>query len=146
MPSRACGDDFPVSIRYSVVKTKGLRQGALPGEQFVEAGRDMAESIEAARYLADAGCDMFNCDSSTYDAWYWATAYLHAQELQPRRRAELRRHPTCRRSAGHGARRRRRDLARNVSTPQASLDRSWPILRVSLSGSRGRYPPVHPVP
>ncbi|MFR2626222.1 MAG: hypothetical protein ACLS89_01035 [Collinsella sp.] len=70
---RACGDDFPVSIRYSVEsKTKGLRQGALPGEQFVEAGRDMAESIEAARYLADAGCDMFNCDNGTYDAWYWA--------------------------------------------------------------------------
>ena len=29
----ACGPDFPVSLRYSVVsKTKGFRQGALPGE------------------------------------------------------------------------------------------------------------------
>ena len=34
--------DFPVSLRYSVLsKTKGFRQGALPGEDFVEAGRDM---------------------------------------------------------------------------------------------------------
>ena len=33
-----CGHDFPVSLRYSVVsKTKGLRQGALPGEDYVEA-------------------------------------------------------------------------------------------------------------
>jgi len=91
---RACGDDFPVSIRYSVEsKTKGLRQGALPGEQFVEAGRDMAESIEAARYLADAGCDMFNCDNGTYDAWYWA----HPPIYMPKNCnlddvAELRRH------------------------------------------------------
>ena len=35
----ACGPDFPVSLRYSVVsKTKGFRQGALPGEDYVEAG------------------------------------------------------------------------------------------------------------
>ena len=29
---KACGDDFPVSLRYSIIsKTKGFRQGALPG-------------------------------------------------------------------------------------------------------------------
>ena len=71
---KACGADFPVSLRYSVVsKTKGFRQGALPGEEdYVEVGRDMEESREAAKFLQDAGYDMLNCDNGTYDAWYWA--------------------------------------------------------------------------
>ena len=65
----ACGKDFPVSLRYSVVsKTKGYGKGALPGEDYVEAGRDMAESEKAAKYLQDAGYDMLNCDNGTYDA------------------------------------------------------------------------------
>ena len=68
-----CGKDFPVSLRYSVVsKTKGFGKGALPGEDYIEVGRDMAESERAAKYLQDAGYDMLNCDNGTYDAWYWA--------------------------------------------------------------------------
>ena len=71
---KTCGKDFPVSVRYSVVsKTKGFRQGALPEEvDFVEVGRDMAESEKAARFLQEAGYDMLNCDNGTYDSWYWA--------------------------------------------------------------------------
>ncbi len=70
---KICGEDYPVSLRYSVVsKTKGLREGALPGEDYVEVGRDMEESEKAAKYLQDAGYDMLNCDNGTYDAWYWA--------------------------------------------------------------------------
>ena len=70
---KACGEDFPVSLRYSVVsKTKGFGKGALPGEDYVEVGRDMEESERAAKYLQDAGYDMLNCDNGTYDAWYWA--------------------------------------------------------------------------
>ena len=70
---RECGKDFPVSLRYSVVsKTKGFGQGAVPGEEFKEFGRDMEESEKAIKYLSDAGYDMFNCDNGTYDAWYWA--------------------------------------------------------------------------
>ncbi len=70
---KMCGDDYPVSLRYSVVsKTKGFRKGALPGEDYVEVGRDMLESERAAKYLQDAGYDMLNCDNGTYDAWYWA--------------------------------------------------------------------------
>jgi len=69
----ACGKDFPVSLRYSVVsKTKDFGKGALPGEEYTEVGRDMEESEKAARYLQDAGYDMLNCDNGTYDAWYWA--------------------------------------------------------------------------
>ena len=70
----ACGEDFPVSLRYSVEsKTKDFCVGALPGEtDYTEVGRDMAESERAAKYLQDAGYDMLNADNGTYDAWYWA--------------------------------------------------------------------------
>ncbi len=68
-----CGKDYPVSLRYSVVsKTKGFREGALPGEKYVEVGRDLKESEEAVKFLQEAGYDMLNCDNGTYDAWYWA--------------------------------------------------------------------------
>ena len=78
---KECGDDFPVSLRYSVEsKTKGFRKGALPGEEYVEAGRDMAESIEAVKLLKEAGYDMLNCDNGTYDAWYWAHPPVYMPE------------------------------------------------------------------
>ena len=70
---RYAGEDFPVSLRYSVVsKTKGWCKGAMPGEEYVEFGRDMEESEKAVKYLEEAGYAMFNCDNGTYDAWYWA--------------------------------------------------------------------------
>ncbi len=69
----ACGEDFPVSLRYSVEsKMKGFCEGAMPGENYKEVGRDMAESEKAAKYLQDAGYDMLNADNGTYDSWYWA--------------------------------------------------------------------------
>jgi len=77
----ACGQDFPVSLRYSVIsRTKGMRQGALPGEEYTEVGRDMAESEAAVRLLQDAGYDMLNCDNGTYDAWYWAHPPVYMPE------------------------------------------------------------------
>lgn len=76
-----CGEDFPVSLRYSVLsKTKGFRQGALPGEKYTEAGRDMEESEKAAKYLQEAGYDCLNCDNGTYDAWYWAHPPIYMPE------------------------------------------------------------------
>ncbi|MBP1576350.1 MAG: FAD-dependent oxidoreductase [Oscillospiraceae bacterium] len=70
---KACGEDFPVSLRYSVEsKVKGFREGAVPGEDYVEVGRNMEESEKAAKYLQDAGYDMLNADNGTYDSWYWA--------------------------------------------------------------------------
>ena len=60
-------------MRYSVVSyAKGYREGALPNEEYVEVGRDMAESEKAAKYLEEAGYDMLNCDNGTYDSWYWS--------------------------------------------------------------------------
>ena len=78
---KECGKDFPVSLRYSIIsKTKGFRQGALPGEEYVEVGRDMAESELAVKFLEEAGYDMLNCDNGTYDAWYWAHPPIYMPE------------------------------------------------------------------
>lgn len=69
---KVCGSDFPVSLRYSLKSCmKGLRQGGLPGEEYVEAGKDVAEGIEAAKLLVNAGYDLLNVDAGTYDSWYW---------------------------------------------------------------------------
>jgi len=69
---KACGDDFPVSLRYSVKSyIKGIRQGGLPQEEFEELGRDTDEGLEVAKILEEAGYDAFNADAGTYDSWYW---------------------------------------------------------------------------
>ncbi|MDR1619210.1 MAG: FAD-dependent oxidoreductase [Clostridiales bacterium] len=69
----ACGQDYPVSLRYSVIsKVKDFCVGAIPGEEYIEIGRDMEQSEKAAKYLQDAGYDMLNADNGTYDSWYWA--------------------------------------------------------------------------
>lgn len=76
-----CGKDFPVSLRFSVIsRAKGFREGALPGEEYEEAGRDLEEAKKAAKYLADAGYDMLNCDNGTYDSWYWAHPPIYMPE------------------------------------------------------------------
>ena len=69
----ACGEDYPVSLRYSVEsKVKDFGVGAVPGETYTEIGRNMEESEKAVKYLQDAGYDMLNADNGTYDSWYWA--------------------------------------------------------------------------
>ena len=69
----ACGEDYPVSVRYSVAsKIRGFNQGALPGENYVEFGRSLEESPAAARLLEAAGADLLNADNGSYDSWYWA--------------------------------------------------------------------------
>ena len=76
---KVCGEDFPVSLRYSVCSmTRGFNQGAVPGEEFEEVGRTMAESEKAIKILEEAGYDLFNCDNGTYDAWYWAHPPVYA--------------------------------------------------------------------
>ena len=77
----ACGEDYPVSLRYSVEsKMKGFCEGAMPGEDYVEVGRAMEESERAAKYLQDAGYDMLNADNGTYDSWYWAHPPMYMPE------------------------------------------------------------------
>ena len=66
-----CGQDYPVSLRDSLKSfVKDWREGALPGEEFQEKGRDI-EGKEAARLLVEAGYDALNADVGTYDSWYW---------------------------------------------------------------------------
>ena len=77
----SCGDDYPVSLRYSVEsKMKGFCEGAMPGEDYVEVGRNMEESEKAAKYLQDMGYDMLNADNGTYDSWYWAHPPMYMPE------------------------------------------------------------------
>jgi 2-enoate reductase len=67
-----CGKDFPVSLRFSLKSMiKDWREGALPGEKFVEKGRDIQEGIEAAKLLVKYGYDALDVDVGTYDAWWW---------------------------------------------------------------------------
>ncbi len=78
---KTCGNDFPVSLRYSVEsKMKDFCVGAMPGEDYVEVGRNMEESEKAAKYLQDAGYDMLNADNGTYDSWYWAHPPMYMPE------------------------------------------------------------------
>lgn len=69
----ACGADYPVVMRYSAKSfMKGLNQGAVPGENFIEKGRDLPEGLKIAKMLEDAGYDALNADVGCYDAWYWS--------------------------------------------------------------------------
>lgn len=68
----ACGADYPVSLRFSPKSfMKGYGQGAVPGEEFEEKGRDLEEGIAAAKLLEAAGYDALNVDVGCYDSWYW---------------------------------------------------------------------------
>lgn len=67
-----CGEDFPVVLRFSVKSMiKDWREGALPGEEFTEMGRDVEEGLEAAKLLVEYGYDALDTDVGTYDAWWW---------------------------------------------------------------------------
>ena len=70
---RRCGQDFPVMLRYSPKSfIKALREGALPGEEFEEKGRDLSEGVEAAKLLVSYGYDALDVDVGSYDAWWWS--------------------------------------------------------------------------
>ena len=50
------GADFPVQYRFGLKHyTKGLNAGALSGEHYTEAGRDVEEGLEMAKLLEEAG-------------------------------------------------------------------------------------------
>lgn len=67
------GDDFPVQYRFGLKHyIKGLNEGALAGEVYEEAGRDIEEGLEMAKLLEEAGFDSLHVDAGCYDSWYWA--------------------------------------------------------------------------
>ena len=70
---KRCGEEYPVLMRYSVAsKTAGFNKSVLPGEDYVEWGRSLEESISVVRMLEEAGLDALDCDNGTYDSWHWA--------------------------------------------------------------------------
>lgn len=78
---KRCGEDYPVSLRYSIKSfIKDWCKGGLPGEEFVEMGRDIREGIEAAKILVDAGYDALNGDVGSYDSWYWSHPPMYQEK------------------------------------------------------------------
>ena len=70
---KTCGADFPVALRFSPKSMiKDWREGALPGEEFAEKGRDMKEGLEAAKLLISYGYDALDVDVGSYDSWWWS--------------------------------------------------------------------------
>ena len=69
---KACGNNFPVTARLTPKHyIKAPMQSPLPGEDFVEYGRDIDESIELARDLERAGVDSILIGNGSYDSFYW---------------------------------------------------------------------------
>jgi 2-enoate reductase len=68
------GKYYPVTYRYGLRHyLKAFDQGAVPGEEFEELGRDLDESIEMAKLLEEAGYDALHIDAGgSYNSYYWA--------------------------------------------------------------------------
>lgn len=67
-----CGNDFPVVVRMGTRHhIEGVHKGQIPGQPYKEAGRDVPESIQLAKYYVTAGADAFLVANGCYDALYW---------------------------------------------------------------------------
>lgn len=78
---KTCGEDFPVTLRYSPKSfIKDFREGALPGEDFVEKGRDLDEGVEAAKLLVEYGYDALDTDVGSYDSWWWSHPPMYQEK------------------------------------------------------------------
>jgi 2-enoate reductase len=76
-----CGEDYPVTLRYSPKSfIKDWCVGGLPGEDFIEKGRDIEEGIAAIKILEDAGYDAFDIAVGSYDAWYWSHPPMYQEK------------------------------------------------------------------
>ena len=69
----ACGKDFPLSVRLCM-KTymAGYNKASLTGMD--EVGRTIEEAVEIAKRFEAYGVDMLNCNSGTYDAFYYCVS------------------------------------------------------------------------
>jgi len=67
------GKDFPVIYRYGLKHfLKDFSTPALRREGYAEAGRDLGEGLEMAKYLEKAGIDALHVDAGCYESSYWA--------------------------------------------------------------------------
>ena len=74
------GSGFVVQYRFGLKHyVKALNSGALPGEQFIEAGRDSEEGLQMAKMLEAAGFDSLHIDAGCYDSWYWPHPPVYQQ-------------------------------------------------------------------
>lgn len=88
--AKTCGWDFPVAMRFSLKSMiKDWREGALPGEEFEEKGRDIPEGIEAAKLLEKYGYDALDVDAGTYDAWWWNHPPMYMEKAPYRKFAGI---------------------------------------------------------
>lgn len=88
--AKTCGWDFPVMMRYSLKSmVKDFREGALPGEEFEEKGRDVEEGIEAAKLLVEYGYDALDVDAGTYDAWWWNHPPMYMEKAPYKKFAKI---------------------------------------------------------
>ncbi len=88
--AKTCGWDYPVSLRFSLKSmVKDWREGALPGEEFEEKGRDIEEGLEAARLLESYGYDALDVDAGTYDAWWWNHPPMYMEKAPYKKYARL---------------------------------------------------------
>ena len=66
-----CGPDFPVSIRMGLKWwMKDFNKASLWGDE--EIGRTIDDSVEIAKKLEEYGYDMLDCNSGTYDSFYYS--------------------------------------------------------------------------
>lgn len=76
-----CGRNFPVTCRLGTKHyIKAERQSAVPGEDYVEFGRDIKESIAMAKKLEKAGYDGFLMGNGSYDSLYWLYPPMYQEE------------------------------------------------------------------
>lgn len=66
-----CGPDFPVSIRMGLKWwMKGFNKASLWGDE--EVGRTVEDAVEIAKKLEEYGYDVLDCNSGTYDSFYYS--------------------------------------------------------------------------
>lgn len=67
-----CGPNFPIVVRLCVRHyMKNIAEAPLPGEKYIEHGRDIQDSIELAKALEEAGVDAILIGDGSYDSFYW---------------------------------------------------------------------------
>jgi len=72
------GRDLAVQYRFGLKHyMKEGSKGALPGETFDEAGRDVPEGLEVAKALEQAGFDALHVDAGCYESHYWSHPPLY---------------------------------------------------------------------
>lgn len=74
-------EDFPVTCRLGTKHYMAAeRQAAVPGEKYVEYGRDINESVEMAKKLEEAGYDAFLMGNGSYDSFHWLYPPMYHKE------------------------------------------------------------------